>query len=416
MPAGGGGGDSAGLGRHSSSGRLRDLVDLDAAVTAAAAAAAAAAAVAGAAVSSSGRGQPTPTATASAAAAAAAAAGPAVCCAASCGAPGVADADAGSGSGQGLISGSSADDGSLVTTAVGAPGAVDSGAAGSCSAADYASLMDSFMALKASYDVLLQQQDALMESEAAAALSSPARLPAAPAPKAPQVVQVQQAEVPCRPISPNNQHRASLMSSAPIVAMAHMGLGRRGSITGLMCLGMEGGAGAGGGGAATAALSADLRLGSFNGEGIDTQAAAQDNLSNNNLSAMLDGGLSLADASSSLHGTDCGGVGATATASPRSLLHKGLSSVASSSVGVGELERLAAHARALKASCDVMQLQRDRAVSAATVQKVTFDRALAVAQHEADVVAVSGTRVGRGLLVWAGRGAASGASRGGDEV
>ncbi|KAG2443397.1 hypothetical protein HXX76_001757 [Chlamydomonas incerta] len=365
MPAGAG---SFGLGRHSSSGRLRDVVDLDEAVAAAAAAVGV--------VIGSGRGQ-------SAAAAATGMPATAGCCGASCDAADAAEPDAGSGSGRGLPSGTT-EGVSLPSTAAGPPGAAAAAVhSGGCSAADYTSLMESFMALKASYDVLLHQQDALLDAEAAA-LPSPSRPVAVPGPatvpgaaaaaavaarplqaSGPEALtqHVQREEMQCRPISPNSSHRASVMSSAPTVTM-HRGLMRRGSITGLMGMGMESGAGGPG-----AALSANSRLGSSNDDGSDH--AAQD--VNN-----LDGSTTDVPASA-MRG---------ATANSLSLLHQGLSSVASSG-GVGELERLAAHARALKASCDVMQLQRDRAMHAATAQKATFDRALAVAQQEVEVVADS---------------------------
>ncbi|GLI71323.1 hypothetical protein VaNZ11_016483 [Volvox africanus] len=48
-----------------------------------------------------------------------------------------------------------------------------------------------------------------------------------------------------------------------------------------------------------------------------------------------------------------------------------------------ELERLAAHARALKASFDVMQMQRDQALSRGAAQKAQFDKSLEAAKQEA---------------------------------
>ncbi|GIL62517.1 hypothetical protein Vafri_16725 [Volvox africanus] len=168
---------------------------------------------------------------------------------------------------------------------------------------DYASLMESFIMLKASYDVILQQQDMTAGPTLLAHMATANGDTASAGALAPA-------------LGPHSRHHVSAATcfqpngqSASVAQLE--------ALPGILSQCIDGLVG-------TSALSADCRADS-----------------------------SICDEISDVRPTDM------------------------------EMERLAAHARALKASFDVMQMQRDQALSQGAAQKAQFDKSLEAAKQEA---------------------------------
>ncbi|KXZ47713.1 hypothetical protein GPECTOR_33g595 [Gonium pectorale] len=209
---------------------------------------------------------------------------------------------------------------------------------------NYTALMDSFVALKASYDLLIQQQ------------------------QDPTLMEQQLLPLP---------HSAALSTAAGSVGESSPQLtAKMGMFIGARCSGSG---------------DRDLRSRMMSGNGVASITSEQSAGGGNSGSsgAPQVPRMSLTGLMSALHtmpadaddGEDPEAAGSCALSADWRA--SSLGDVGSERTADREVERLAAHARALKASYDVLMLQRDHALSAAVAQKAAFDRTLAEAQEEA---------------------------------